>query len=46
MTEDFAEIRAFLDKHPSEIVIIDLNGDWWGFDMDYLKQLEQELNNR
>ena len=46
MTEDFADIRAFLDKHPSEIVIIDLNGDWWDLDIKYLEQLEQEINNR
>ena len=46
MTEDFADIRAFLDKHPSEIVIIDLNGDWWDLDIKYLEKLEQEINNR
>ena len=30
--EEFEEIRKFLEKNPSEIVIIDLNGDWYQFE--------------
>ena len=29
--EEFGEIKQFLEKNPSEIVIIDLNGDWFEF---------------
>ena len=44
--EEFEEIRKFVEKNPSEIVIIDLNGDWfrWGY-KNYLT-LRDEIEKR
>ena len=47
--EEFEEIRKFLAKNPSEIVIIDLNGDWFKFEesigLNY-DNLDHEIRGR
>ena len=30
LSEEFAQIKRFLWKYPSELVYIDLNGGWYG----------------
>ena len=46
MTEDFDEIRDFLYNHRSEVVIIDLNGDWLARNVAFGFILETQLTLR
>ena len=42
-SQEFEEIAKFLTKNPTEIVIIDLNGDWFEMDANLYKKLKDEL---
>ena len=46
VSEEFEDIRRFLDRNPSEIVIIDLNGDWFEMDDNLYYGLDEEINYR
>ena len=46
VSEEFEEIRRFLDRNPSEIVIIDLNGDWFEMDDSLYYDLDEQINYR
>ena len=44
--EEFEEIKKFLENNPSEIVIIDLNGDWFRWDYKNYVTLRNEIEKR
>ena len=44
LSAEFVQIRAFQLSNPGEIVIIDLNGEWWEMDDFQYEQLEFRLN--
>ena len=46
VSEEFEDIRRFLERFPTEIVIIDLNGDWFEFDDNLHYGLDEEINFR
>ena len=46
ISEELEEIRRFLDRNPSEIVIIDLNGDWFKIDDNLYFDLDEQINYR
>ena len=40
---EFGIIANFLKQNPTEIVIIDLNGDWFEMDANLYKKLKDEM---
>ena len=40
----FVQIKAFQLSNPEEMVIIDLNGEWWEMEDKNYKQLAYRLN--
>ena len=45
---EFEQIASFVKDNPTEVVIIDLNGNWFGMDEDknFHDKLEEELNQK
>ena len=45
---EFEQIASFVRDNPTEVVIIDLNGNWFGMneDKDYHNTLQDELNEK
>ena len=46
ISEEFEEIRRFLEQNPSEVVIIDLNGNWFEMDDALYDDLEWKIMDR
>ena len=46
VSDEFEDIRRFLERFPTEIVIIDLNGDWFEMDDNLYYGLDEEINYR
>ena len=44
LSEEFAQIKRFLWKYPSEFVIIDLNGGWYGMNSNMWRILHNQLD--
>ena len=44
--EEFEEIKKFLENNPSEIAIIDLNGDWFQWEWQNYLTLRDEIEKR
>jgi len=43
MSHEFGQIKLFLAKFPSEVVILDLNGYWWKLTNAHYQTLETEI---
>ena len=43
LSHEFGQIKLFLTKFPSEVVVLDLNGDWWKMTNAHYQTLETEL---
>ena len=44
LSEEFQVMKSFLDKYPSEVVIIFLNGGWYEMNDSLYQKLNEELD--